>query len=451
MGEAAGANTTACEGDAVRRIAVIGGGAAGLAAAIAVGEECRRVGVAAEVVLFEADERVGRSILATGNGRCNFSNAHIAPAVYWNAEFVAEAFDALAGAGGVTPRADDAGGESVAEYALANASRATPVHDFFAAHGLVWCEEGEGRQYPVTRKASTVLDVLRASAAACGVREACGVAVNRVEMPREQGKPFTLRMADGAFERADAVVLACGGARGEGMLPESFPFQKPQPILGPLAVRERKLTKALDGIRLRTQAALLRDGQRVAEEAGEVLFRAYGVSGIVVFNMSRAARAGDVLELNLLAEACVADEAGAFLQARRDMLKTRGLANTCEALLSGLLLPAVARAAMKRAGIEPSESPSDKTLESLARLLTQFRLTVEGIGDERQCQVRRGGYAVSAFDARTMEARAVPGLFAAGETLDVDAPCGGYNLHWAWASGLLAGKNAAAAGFAPRA
>lgn len=109
----------------------------------------------------------------------------------------------------------------------------------------------------------------------------------------------------------------------------------------------------------------------------------------------------------------------------------------------GMLLPAVARAALKQAGLRP-EAPFDPDDASgLARALKAFPLEVRGVGDARQCQVTRGGFAVEAFDPATMEARACPGLHVVGEALDVDAPCGGYNLHWAWASGLLAGAAAA--------
>ncbi len=119
------------------------------------------------------------------------------------------------------------------------------------------------------------------------------------------------------------------------------------------------------------------------------------------------------------------------------------MAATCGDVLRGLLLPLVAEAVCAAAGIDPDGAPTDGALRRLARTASGFALRVEGIGDVRSCQVRRGGVDVAALDPATMAVRAVPGLFAAGEAVDVDAPCSGFNLHWAWASGLLAGRAAA--------
>ena len=115
-----------------------------------------------------------------------------------------------------------------------------------------------------------------------------------------------------------------------------------------------------------------------------------------------------------------------------------------EQLFAGMLLPAVARAVCKQAGVRVEDGFSRDGVCALARALKGFRLEVRGVGDARQCQVTRGGFSVEAFSPETMEARILPGLHVVGEALDVDAPCGGYNLHWAWASGLLAGAAAAA-------
>lgn len=397
------------------RIAVIGGGAAGLAAAIACGEEA---GAAAEVVIFEADERVGRKILATGNGRCNFSNSHIDARVYRNPEFVRAAFDAL----GAQPQS---------------------VLQFFSQHGLLWHEEAEGRLYPLTNKASTVVDVLRASVAACGVREACGHGVVAVEPPAEPGKKFTLRMDDGAFERADAVIVACGGVHAS-LLPANFSWQPPQPVLGALKADVHD-AKALDGVRLRCSVSLLRGLQNelVAQEDGEVLFRKYGVSGIAVFNLSRFVQKGDVLSLDLFPNHSV-ESLSEFLVTRAADLRKIGLAQTCAEVLRGMLLPVVSRVVLKRAGLAEENPCSETALNALARCLKSLQFGVEGMGDIRNAQVARGGFAISHFNPATMEAYDQPNLFVVGEALDVDAPCGGYNLHWAWTSGVLAGKAAAA-------
>lgn len=417
----------------MKTIAIIGGGAAGLAAAVAAGEAAR--GAACEsvrVVLFERDERVGRSILATGNGRCNFSNAHVVPDVYRNERFVAEALAAT----------EARAAREVPSQRKRSTAYPTAALGFFSDLGLLWREEAEGRLYPLANKASVVLDVLRAAAAAAGVEERVNAEVVRVEPPRAAGKPFTLRMADGAFERADAVVAACGGAVARDLLPDAMGFHAARPVLGPLAT-DALFVRQLDNIRVKGAVSLRRAGAELAREQGEIMFRKYGVSGVCVFNLSRLAKAGDALRIDFVPWVRAVDME-AFLNARRkrmaSALDTGSL--TCADFLRGMVLPQVAHVLLQSAGLREEDAYTRDTAPLMAQLLKGFALKVEGIGDVRQCQVRRGGFDVGGFDARTCEARAFPGLFAVGEALDVDAPCGGYNLHWAWSSGMLAGWNA---------
>ncbi|MCI8468483.1 MAG: FAD-dependent oxidoreductase [Eggerthellaceae bacterium] len=478
-------------------IAVVGGGAAGLAAAVSAAEALSRCAAArvgeraaggrganagspaggrgsgaggpgerARVVLLEADERVGRSILATGNGRCNFSNACVDPALYRNGAHVAAVLDALeerwaqAGLGdeaaedrdGDAARASGPGlGSTVApapgqpdEFALWPVP-ANAVQAFFADRGLCWREESEGRLYPLPNKATAVLDVLRAAAEAAGVDVRCGTAVERVEPAREPGGRLTLRLADGRLERADAVIVAVGGAVPRTLLPEALvatSFHDPVPTLGPVATAARH-TRPLDNIRVRGALELWRDGARVAREKGEVMFRKYGVSGIAAFNLSRLAEPGDELAVDFLPPVAP-DAAEAFLTARAARLAASlGRAPSCADVLRGLVLAPVAHELLAACRLGEDAPADGRAAAALASVLKGLRLPVEGLGDARQCQVRRGGVDVGAVDARTGECRAVPGLYLAGEALDVDAPCGGYNLHWAWASGLLAGLSAA--------
>ena len=116
---------------------------------------------------------------------------------------------------------------------------------------------------------------------------------------------------------------------------------------------------------------------------------------------------------------------------------------TYEQMLRGLLLPRVSEAILKVMGAKPEDPCGGDDLEALASYLTRFPLEIAGIGDVDLCQVRRGGVPVEAVSPQTMQALEIPGLFVTGEALDVDGPCGGYNLHWAWSSGHLAGKSAA--------
>lgn len=444
-------------GDAHARIAIVGGGAAGLAAAVAAARELEGLGLreAAGVVVFEADERVGRSILATGNGRCNFSNSSVDASLYRNPDFVAGALCALA----------DDGAARLKARGLVCDRDEDPVLRFFEGIGLVWREEAEGRLYPATGKASTVVDVLRAAAADAGVVEATARRVVAVEPPDEEDGLFHLRFADGSIEHAAAVIMAVGGkhalcgsdgggradAPAAPLLPERYAVEPTRPVLGPLRVRE-EAPRQLDNIRVRVRVRLADDapfGATKAEERGEMLFRSYGVSGICIFNLSRFAEPGDALFVDFVPQVERAHLRRHLVERARRLAAPKGIARgsrgplTYETLLRGLLLPQIARAVLEEAGLDPHAPLDGGDLPALERALAEFPLTVEGIGDERQCQVLRGGLAVDAFDPRTMESRLDAGLFAAGEALDADAPCGGYNLHWAWASGLLAGTAAA--------
>lgn len=436
-------------------IAIIGGGAAGLAAAIAAARAVAPLGGATdtEVVVFESDERVGRSILATGNGRCNFSNAQVDAGEYRNAPFVAKTLDALAAhadpgasasrAASVASEAASTAGEasrSAANPAAGSPRASDPVHAFFADLGLMWREEGEGRLYPLANKASSVLDVLRGALAREGVRVECGRRATRVDAPERPGGRYHVRFEDGSVAHARFVIVATGGRTPRGLVPDALPFLPQRPVLGPLRT-DTALVKPLNNIRVRCVATLAApDGAPRAAEAGEILFRDYGVSGIAAFNLSRVARPGDALLLDLVPQldrrACERE-----LRARRARLG----APVGEELLVGMLLPQVARAVLGQAGLRPEAPFADGDAPALAGALKGLALAVRGVGDARQCQVTRGGLDVAAFDARTMEARRLPGLFAVGEALDVDAPCGGYNLHWAWASGIAAGRAAASA------
>ena len=418
----------------MKKLMIIGGGAAGLAAAVAAADALRargvRVGADAgadgvDVAVCEADERVGRSILATGNGRCNFSNAQVDAAAYRNAAFVGAALDELRRAGGLR------GGDG-----------ADPVHAFFADLGLVWREEGEGRLYPLANKATSVLEVLRAAASDAGVREECRREAVRLDAPARKGDRFHVRFADGAVLHAEAVIVAAGGNAARALVPEGLAWEEPRAVLGPLRT-DARLVKALNNIRVRCAASLVgRDGAEKACERGEVLFRDYGVSGIAVFNLSRFAEAGDMLRIDLLPrmDAPMLEQ---LLLERRSRLFARAGSCTGDDVLRGMVLPAVGRGVLKAAGLRAEGPFGKRDAAPLAAALKGLALEVRGVGEPRQCQVRRGGFAVKAFDPRSCASRTMPGLHVVGEALDVDAPCGGYNLHWAWASGMLAGRAAA--------
>ncbi len=352
------------------------------------------------VTIFEAADRVGKTILATGNGRCNFSNRSIDAGAYHNADFVADAFKVL------PPQ---------------------EVREFFSELGLLWFEEAEGRLYPLTNKATSVVDVLRFALADESVMVRCGEKASRL---RKEGDAFRLATDKGTFA-FDAVILACGWRGASSLLIEKHTHHEPVPVLGPLAT-DTAFLKGLNNIRIR--AAISYEGHR---EEGEVLFRDYGVSGIAVFNLSRFAAPGNVLEIDFLPQ--ISEARLEVLLA--DRLERFGHRNPVD-FFAGMLLSAVARTIVRKAGIQEDARLQAGDMPRLAKTLKHFDLMVKGIADPARCQVHRGGFAVADFNPATMESLQEEGFFAAGEALDVDGPCGGFNLHWAWTSGIAAGRAA---------
>ncbi|MDO4442978.1 MAG: aminoacetone oxidase family FAD-binding enzyme [Slackia sp.] len=407
------------------RVAIVGGGASGLVCAI----EAARAGVE-EVVVLEAADRIGKKILATGNGRCNIGNADIISDDYNRPEFV---------------------------QAVMNALPSEEVQRFFSDAGLLAFEEDEGRIYPYSNKAATVVDMLRLCLDEAHVELRCGEKVRSVR-PADSSSAWDVTFEDGSHERFDAVVVAVGGAPAKGLVPADVKYAPTHPVLVGLKTDTANI-KGLSGIRVRARLYLdtepedLRDAwmdvvdpdfesdYEGPETHGEILFRDYGISGIAVFDMSRYVRPGQMVFIDLLPDLDP--------QQKVDFIWNQAIAHptrTACQIMAGMLPSRVARAVVVAAGIDPDEPIiAEQEAVVLAMVSESFGLTVKGIADPKQAQVMRGGYAVKEFDPETMQCKKHPGLFAVGEALDIDGRCGGYNLHWAWTSGLLAGRAVAAA------
>lgn len=390
---------------APRRVIVVGAGASGLVAAIAA------AGSGARVCVLEASPKVGRSILASGNGRCNFANADLSPVHYNDPRFVSAVM-------GDDPLAT--------------------ILSFFDDLGLWSCADSEGRLFPRSRCASSVLDVLRSRADELGVEVSCATRVCGLE---RRGGAWRVTVEKGRPVEADAVVWAAGGGSAGvvcGAL--GLPYVDERPALCPLATKRGPI-KGLDGVRAQCEVSLVSDGSIVARSSGEVLFRPYGVSGIVIFDLSRIAHPGDTLTLNFMPNVSP-DNLTSMLEDRLERQQKR--CSTAEGrlhFLDGALHPMLGRRCMENACGDKGEREIDP--RAVAQEILEFTLKVKGTADEGHGQVTRGGLAARAFDARTLGCREAPGLYACGEALDVDGACGGYNLSWAWCSGLVAGRAAA--------
>ena len=395
-------------------VIVIGGGASGMMAALTAAENGR------SVVLLERQSRVGRKLLATGNGRCNLTNYHVSPDHYHGED------------------------SSFCAHALCAFDTGTTLQ-YFASLGLLTVSEDSGRVYPMSNMAGSVLDVLRYALERPGIRVCTGQAVTAVKRIAEG---FTVRTETEVFA-ARKVILAAGGAAGSkvGGVMDGYRLAKMlghhRTVLYPSLVQLRTdptYPRALKGVKAECGIAILRGGERVAENRGEVLFTEYGVSGPAIFDISRTVSTGGeglVCALDFFPD-WETREVLDWLRLRREAMG----AHEASTLLVGSCHTRLGQMLCKAAGFtnQPAASLTDDDLRRIAAQATGFTLPITGTCGFDQAQVTAGGLQTGEFDPRTMQSRLVPGLYACGEVLDVDGDCGGFNLQWAWSSGRLAGQ-----------
>lgn len=385
------------------RVTVIGGGAAGLAAAITAARN------GAQVTVLERMDRVGKKIMATGNGRCNLANTELDLSHYRGDEtFISQIFERV-------------GLEEMLE--------------FFYQMGLLVRKE-QGRIYPLSNHASAVLDVLRHEAGRRGVKMVTDFDVKSVR-PRSEGL-----VIQGKYDTfsCDKLIIATGGKAS----PVHGSNGSGYDILSSLGHRVTKLypglvglqcppeqMKGLRGVRVFAKATLLLDGEAYRSETGEIQFNDSGLSGIPILNCSSVATSykGKVeIELDLLPDE--KDVTGLLQERDRTHLFT------------GMFHKQIAQSLCDRTWVPP-HAIQMVDLPALAKEIKAMKFTVTGTLPWENAQVTVGGAKTTEFQAGTLESLLLPGLYAAGEILDVDGDCGGYNLMWAWASGMVAGQEAA--------
>ncbi len=396
-------------------VIIIGGGAAGMAAAIAAATCGDRV------LILERMDRVGRKILATGNGRCNLMNT----------------------GDGRYP-----GGSELARVVLSRCGAEEQTR-FWQHLGLRMREEDGGRVYPVSGMASTVLDCLRSALEELRVETVTGAHVTAITRGK---RGWTVTAGEYVF-RADRVIVAGGGcaqpklgsdgsacdllrSAGHRIVPV-------KPALSQV-ITDTAAIRGLSGVRIRTSVRITQGTRVKHAEQGELLFADYGVTGVCVMQCARFAAPGDTLHIDLVRAMGFAD-ADAFrkeMHRRRRMWPGRGMAE----LLTGLCVPRLAQTAFAAAdltGVQRSRC-GDLTpaqIDRLAQRCSDFSLTVRGVKGFDSAQVTAGGAATEEFAPDTLASLTAPGLHAAGEVLDVDGDCGGFNLMFAFGSGILAGLN----------
>jgi predicted Rossmann fold flavoprotein len=383
------------------RTAIIGGGAAGLCAAVTAAEKGDRV------VLYERRMRVGQKLLATGNGRCNLMNTGT-PHYPGGAAFALRALEAFS--------KDD-------------------LRRFFERLGLTLRGEAQGRVYPATGQAASVLNVL--------VR---AVQKYHVHVQTDKTVDTVRPLAAGGFDidgdRFDKLIIASGGMAS--VKPDAaggayrilgdlgHPVTRMKPALVPLKADMTGL-KGLAGLRITAAIALVKDGRVLKKETGEILFTDYGLSGVCVMQLGRSFIPGAQAHIDLRPAMGTEGSAEAFFYRRRQTLPFA----QAEDFLTGLLATPLAAVVRKRAALTELD---DASLKRLTEVVCDFMIPVTDTCGFERAQTTAGGADLAYFTPETMESLLVKRLHAAGEVLDVDGDCGGYNLMFAFCSGILAAR-----------
>ena len=394
-------------------IGIIGGGASGMMAAIAAARYEN-----AKIHIFERQARVGKKLSATGNGRCNLTNRK--PAPY----------------GGEDP--------AFAQYALSQYNPEETLR-LFSEMGLYTVTEKSGRVYPYSDQANSVVDVLRLALEKENITVHTGCEIEKA-VKTEDG--FTLKTAEDTYF-CHKLIVACGGIAGAKLggtmsgyrLLSAFGHKTTR--LRPSLVQltsDHPALPSLKGVRANANVKIYREDKLFAESTGEIQFTEKGLSGPVIFEVSRDVCEGRgkwMAKLDLL-PSLSKEEITAMLTTRKNTKRTT------DELLTGILHNRLGRVITKEAGIGlcPISYLSDQELSGAAYQAKNFAVELTGTLGMDAAQVTAGGVYTKDFDPNTMESRLVPGLYACGEVLDIDGPCGGYNLQWAWSSGYVAGENA---------
>ncbi len=386
--------------------AIIGAGASGLFAAIVAARRGK------SVLLCERLPRVGKKILSTGNGRCNITNSNISIDRYH----------------GTSP--------IFAASALSSFSVSDTV-SFFESIGLSLTTEENGKMFPKSLQATSVLDLIRLELKKLGVSETVDCFIRSIEKKQNY---FLLKSEDGRSFSAKTVIVATGGKAAPSMgtdgngyaLAKKFGHTVITPLPALVQLKTDPVMRALKGAKHRGEATIYINKKEKRCEYGELLFTDYGISGPPIFNLSRIASKGIAdgnkvsLSLNLF-PGYTRQELLLLLKERRNKLPhLEG-----EAFLYGLLPKLIGREALKRS----------KSIDELAQILTAFPLIVTGVMPWANAQVTAGGIATKDVNPKTMESKCLPGLFFCGEILDVDGDCGGFNLQWAWSSAYIAAQS----------
>lgn len=403
-------------------VAVIGGGASGLVAAISAARQAEKLRKRVKITVYEANPRVGKKILVTGNGRCNFTNDNIS--------------------------VDNFHGEKKLAEEVLNLYSSEAIKDFFYSLGLFSKSDAVGRVYPMSSQASAVLDVLRYEIEAVGIEVVCDTKISLLEY--RNGK-FVL---NGKFY-ADKCIIATGGkaapvhgSDGSGYkLLEKYGINVTPllPALTPLTCVD--FSKSLKGIRAQGKIMIKCAGRILAEDTGEIQYTEYGLSGIPSMQVSRFA--ATALYEGKADVYAVVDSCPYFTE---EELKNELLGLIAhnpylpgELLLSGILPKKLGMSFLSDCSVNPTKEIAKlhrAVVDKIVKTVKEKKYKISSVRGFSDAQVTCGGISGKEIVFETLELKKVHGLYVCGEIINIDGDCGGYNLQWAWSSGMLAGISA---------
>lgn len=400
-------------------IAVIGGGASGLMAAITAKKSGK------EVIILERKDRILKKVLITGNGRCNITNVNANISNYFGKNI------------------------SSVENIL---NRFTPqdTMDFFNELGIICDEENRGKVYPLSGQASSVVDALRFEAERLGIKIETEFYVRKIE---KDGFKFRIYSEDRKKIEAGRVILAAGGQSYPELGSNGSGFELAKELghsvtkLSPSIVQlktEKHQVKGLQGIKTDVAVTAYGDNKKICTYDGELLFTDYGISGNVVFNISFVMPLYKNVEFEIdFMEKFDYNELYEMLKERKRILSHL----TMENYFNGMINKKLGQFLSKVSGIEKLSKPvkdlNDSDIRKLCTVLKKYRVKILETTGFKNAQVTAGGVLLDEVNTETLESKIVKGLYFSGEVLDVYGECGGFNLQWAWASGYIAGENSA--------
>jgi flavoprotein family protein len=400
-------------------IAVIGGGASGMIVAIT----ARKSGK--EVVVLERKDRILKKVLITGNGRCNITNVNANISNYF--------------------------GKNISSVEnILNSFNPQDTMDFFNGLGIICNEENRGKVYPLSGQASSVVDALRFEAERLGVRIETEFYVRKIE---KEGFKFKIYSEERKKIEAGRVIIAAGGQSYPELGSNGSGFELAKELghsvtrLSPSIVQlktEKHQVKGLQGIKTDAAVTAYGDNKKICTYDGELLFTDYGISGNVVFNISFVMPLYKNVEFEIdFMEKFDYNELYEILKERKKMMSHL----TMENYFNGMINKKLGQFLSKVSGIEKLSKPvkdlNDSEIRKLCTVLKKYRIKILDTTGFKNAQVTAGGVSLDEVNSETLESKIVKGLYFSGEVLDVYGECGGFNLQWAWASGYIAGKNAA--------